>query len=284
MITNSSSATSSSYKTSTTSDPSPTKKSENPSNFSPDENTKSYFSSSKNLSLPPLSVYQSANEETLADLESVNKKIIELDENKNQSMTDIFALMALFNETGRIMKSSAFMQREANFQQQIKSLENSVVEMKNAATERFAAGMTAAAFQGAGSLAQIGLSTTAFKKGVEGANAEKISRLGDPTNVITAQQSTPSLAAASYSSSAQAAGGMGSAFSSGGSAIFNNSADAADQAKVNSDTKAKVSETAVARSDEAYRAAAEIVADTIAKMRDIVAALDASISSLNRNI
>jgi hypothetical protein len=243
-----------------------------------------FFTPSKNPSLPLPSVFESSAKSTLEDLESVNEKIIMLVENKNQSMIDIFALMALFNETCRIMKSSAFMQREANFQQQIKSLENSVVEMKNAATERFAAGMTSAAFQAAGSVAQIGLSTTAFKKGVDGASIEKQSRLDNLADVIPDGRSTQSLAATSYSSSAQAAGGMGSAFSSGGSAIFNNSADAADQAKVNSDTKAKVSETAVARSDEAYRAAAEIVADTIAKFRDLVAALDASISSLNRNI
>jgi hypothetical protein len=285
MITNSSSTTSSSYKTSTTSDPSPTKKSENPSNFSPDENTKSYFSSSKNSSLPPLGVYQSANEETLADLESVNKKITDLSENNNQSINDIFALMALFAEIGRITKSSAFMQRESKFQEQINSLQASVADMKDAAQARFAAGITSGVMQGVGAAAQIGLSASALNQSAKGATIEKASLVpdykGDP---IKAGFSPESLLGHQYNSYATASGTLGSAASTIGSTSGNSFADAAEKKKFDKETNAKISEKAVSRSDESYRTASELTADILAKLRDLVAAIEASMNSLNRNI
>jgi hypothetical protein len=285
MITNSSSTTSSSYKTSTTSDPSPTKKSENPSNFSPDENTKSYFSSSKNSSLPPLGVYQSANEETLADLESVNKKITDLSENNNQSINDIFALMALFAEIGRITKSSAFMQRESKFQEQINSLQASVADMKDAAQARFAAGITSGVMQGVGAAAQIGLSASALNQSAKGATIEKASLApdykGDP---IKAGFSPESLLGHQYNSYATASGTLGSAASTIGSTSGNSFADAAEKKKFDKETNAKISEKAVSRSDESYRTASELTADILAKLRDLVAAIEASMNSLNRNI
>jgi hypothetical protein len=238
---------------------------------------------SKNT-LPTPNVYQSSNEKTVEDFQSVNSKLSSLDTSESKCMVDIFSLMKLFNESGRVMKESAFMQRESSFQQQTNSLREGIDEMKKAASARLTAGLTSAVLQGAGAVAQIGLSAKAFESAKQGSSIERLSLLKSPSGHIAPGQSTPSLRATQLSHTAQAAGTLGSATGSAGSAIFNNQAELADGQKAVFDLNAKTMETATSRADEAYRTASEIVNDTNAKMKDLIATEKESMNNINRNI
>lgn len=221
---------------------------------------------------------------------------------QDQVSTDIFSFMALFQKMAQGMRDTARTQRAASAQAQVSALQGAAEKMKDAAEERYKAGIAQGITQVIGGAMQVGFSAASAAQTIKGASLEnqgqdklaetRTSGLGRTERMDMMKEGNALIA---QGKEAAASGGArqsyGSALSSisggiGGcvAAHYTREADKADAERANLDAQAKVAETAQQQANDAMQQMMDIVRDVRDKLQSIQQAAVETNRGIARNI
>lgn len=222
--------------------------------------------------------------------------------NEDQVSTDIYSFMALFQKLAQETRDTARLQRAATAQQQVDALANAADEMRNAAADRFKAGIAQGISQVVSGAVQMGTSAfalhrnkqaaTSEKNGTDLLNESKTLKPSDPNKQLLREQSAAQTetgkkyagSATFFSAVGTGAGGFLGGIGGCIAAHYTRQADEADAARAGYDAQAKVAETGHQQANDAMQQMMDIIRDVREKLQSIQQAAVETNRGIARNI
>lgn len=222
--------------------------------------------------------------------------------NQEQVSTDIFSFMALFQKIAQESRDTARTQRTASSQAQVSALQGAAAKMKDAAEERYNAGIAQGITQVIGGAIQMGGSAISAAQTVKGASLDNLgqdklaetrtSGLGRAErmdmmkqgNSLIAQGKEATASGAAWQSYGSAGSGITGGIGGCIAAHYTREADKADAERANLDVQAKVAETAQQHANDAMQQMMDIIRDVRDKLQSIQQAAVETNRGIARNI